>query len=41
MLTAGLTPQAVFWAMAAPLLLSCTALYLFHRLTVPPAGKHG
>jgi AAHS family 4-hydroxybenzoate transporter-like MFS transporter len=35
MLGAGLTAQDVFWAMAAPLLLSCTALYLFHRHTVP------
>jgi AAHS family 4-hydroxybenzoate transporter-like MFS transporter len=35
MLSAGLTPQAVFWAMGAPLLLSCVALYLFHRHTVP------
>jgi len=34
MLTAGLTPQAVFWAMGAPLLLSCVAMFLFHRLTV-------
>ncbi len=39
MLTAGLTPRAVFWAMAAPLLLSCVALYLFHRLTVPLAAR--
>lgn len=34
MLTAGLTPQAVFWAMGAPLVLSCVAMFLFHRLTV-------
>ncbi len=33
MLGAGLTPGMVFWTMAAPLLLSCTALYLFHRHT--------
>ena len=33
MLGAGMTPQAVFSAMAAPMLLSCVALYLFHRHT--------
>ncbi len=35
MLGAGLSPQSVFWAMAAPLLMSAGALLLFHRLTVP------
>jgi sugar phosphate permease len=35
MLDAGCTAQDVFWVMAAPLLLSCTALFLFHRHTVP------
>lgn len=35
MLGAGLAPATVFWAMAAPLLVSCAALYLFHRLSVP------
>jgi MFS family permease len=39
MLGAGLAPKVVFWTMAAPLLLSCAALYLFHRHTVP-AGAH-
>ncbi len=34
MLGAGLSPQSVFWAMAAPLLVSAGALYLFHLLTV-------
>jgi hypothetical protein len=29
----------VFWAMAAPLLLSCMALYLFHRHTVPVGAR--
>jgi AAHS family 4-hydroxybenzoate transporter-like MFS transporter len=38
MLGAGLTPTMVFWTMAAPLLLSCTALYLFHRHTVVATG---
>jgi AAHS family 3-hydroxyphenylpropionic acid transporter len=33
MLGAGLAPHVVFWAMAAPLLMSCAALYLFHRRT--------
>ena len=33
MLGAGMTPPAVFRAMAAPMLLSCVALYLFHRHT--------
>ena len=33
MLNAGLAPRAVFVAMAAPMLMSCVALYLFHRLT--------
>jgi AAHS family 4-hydroxybenzoate transporter-like MFS transporter len=35
MLGAGLAPKMVFWSMAAPLLMSCAAIYLFHRLTVP------
>jgi AAHS family 4-hydroxybenzoate transporter-like MFS transporter len=39
MLGAGLAPRLVFWAMAAPLLLSCTALYLFHRHTVPVGAR--
>jgi hypothetical protein len=39
MLDAGLTPQAVFWAMGAPLLLSCVAMLLFHRLTVPARAR--
>lgn len=38
MLGAGLAPRTVFWAMALPLLLSCTALWLFHRLTVARAS---
>lgn len=33
MLGAGVAPATVFWSMAAPLLMSCTALYLFHRHT--------
>lgn len=33
MLGAGFTPQSVFWAMGAPLLMSCVTLYLFHRHT--------
>jgi sugar phosphate permease len=39
MLGAGLSATTVFWAMAAPLLLSCTALFLFHRLTVPAGTR--
>jgi AAHS family 3-hydroxyphenylpropionic acid transporter len=39
MLGAGLAPQSVFFAMAAPLLLSLTALYLFHRHTVVNAAR--
>jgi len=35
MLGGGFAPATVFWAMAAPLLLSCAALYLFHRLAAP------
>ena len=31
MLAKGVTPTMVFWSMAAPLLMSCAALYLFHR----------
>jgi AAHS family 4-hydroxybenzoate transporter-like MFS transporter len=38
MLGAGLAPKVVFWAMAAPLLMSCLAMYLFHRLTSARAG---
>jgi AAHS family 4-hydroxybenzoate transporter-like MFS transporter len=38
MLGAGLGPQSVFWAMAAPLVMSCAALWLFHRLTLTRAG---
>jgi len=41
MLDAGCTAPAVFCAMAAPLLLSCLALYLFHRLTVPRQADAG
>lgn len=37
MLGAGLAPSLVFQVMAAPLLMSCAALYLFHRLTTPRA----
>jgi MFS family permease len=33
MLGAGFAPQSVFWAMGAPLLMSCVTLYLFHRHT--------
>jgi len=33
MLGAGLAPSSVFWAMGAPLLMSCVTLYLFHRHT--------
>jgi len=39
MLGAGLAPAVVFWTMAAPLLLSCSALFLFHRLTVVRAQR--
>jgi MFS transporter, AAHS family, 4-hydroxybenzoate transporter len=39
MLGAGLAPKSVFFAMAAPLLLSFTALYLFHRHTVVKAAR--
>ena len=39
MLGAGLAPQSVFWAMGAPLLMSCLTLYLFHRHT--RAGTQG
>jgi hypothetical protein len=28
----------VFWAMAAPMLMSCVALYLFHWHTTGAAG---
>jgi prolipoprotein diacylglyceryltransferase len=38
MLGAGFAPQAVFWVMAVPLVMSCAALLLFHRLTVPRGG---
>ena len=38
MLGAGMTPAAVFWAMAAPMLMSCVALYLFHRHTTGAPG---
>jgi hypothetical protein len=38
MLGANMAPKTVFWAMAAPLLLSATAMYLFHRHTVPQAA---
>jgi AAHS family 4-hydroxybenzoate transporter-like MFS transporter len=31
MLGAGFAPQSVFWAMGAPLLMSCVTIYLFHR----------
>jgi len=31
MLGAGLAPATVFWAMAAPMLMSCVAMGLFHR----------
>lgn len=38
MLNSGLTPKAVFFAMAAPLLMSCVTLYVFHRRTMPVAA---
>jgi AAHS family 3-hydroxyphenylpropionic acid transporter len=38
MLGASLAPKVVFLAMAAPLLMSFTALYLFHRLTMARAA---
>jgi AAHS family 4-hydroxybenzoate transporter-like MFS transporter len=42
MLGAGFAPQSVFWAMGAPLLMSCLTLFLFHRHTRaqgrPPAS---
>jgi AAHS family 4-hydroxybenzoate transporter-like MFS transporter len=34
MLGAGLAPKEVFLAMGVPLLMSCVAMYLFHRLTI-------
>jgi AAHS family 4-hydroxybenzoate transporter-like MFS transporter len=33
MLGVGFAPQSVFWAMGAPLLVSCLTIYLFHRHT--------
>jgi sugar phosphate permease len=39
MLGAGLAPPVVFWTMAMPLLVSCCALFLFHRLTVVRADR--
>lgn len=39
MLGAGLAPDVVFLTMAAPLLMSCTAMFLFHRLTVSRADE--
>jgi len=41
MLGAGMTPAVVFWAMAAPMLMSCVALYLFHRHTARAAAGNG
>jgi MFS family permease len=41
MLKAGLMPHVVFWAMGAPLVLSFTALFLFHRLTVTRTAVAG
>ncbi|MEO8306553.1 MAG: MFS transporter [Pseudomonadota bacterium] len=41
MLGAGYTPNMVFWAMGAPMVLSFVALLVFHRLTMnrAPAGS--
>lgn len=39
MLGAGLGPATVFWAMAAPMLMSCVAMGLFHRHTSVRAAR--
>jgi predicted MFS family arabinose efflux permease len=39
MLGVGFAPQSVFWAMGAPLLMSCVAIYLFHRHTARTAAS--
>jgi hypothetical protein len=37
MLGAGYTPNMVFWAMGAPMVVSFIALLMFHRLTARAA----